>query len=290
MREQQAEKQILRLGLSPCPNDTFIFHALLHDLVCIPGFTSHKCLPQLADVEQLNRRAIEGEYEITKLSLGVVPEVIDKYALLSAGAALGWGCGPLLVGRKQYLPEELSDLKIAIPGKLTTANLLLDLHGGFNGQRQAMLFSDIMPAVMCGEADLGLIIHEGRFTYAGKGLYKILDLGEWWEKVYNMPLPLGAIAVRRDVAKELALAMENAIQASLAHAWRNPDHSREFIRLHAQEMDEAVTKAHIQTFVTSYSMNLGDSGQRAIEKLLEKALLKKGFKSGEKLFLNSAGF
>ena len=261
------QPQNLSFGLSPCPNDTYIFHAMLHGLVPIPApFTPH-----MADVEELNNLARQKALDVTKMSLGATTEIMQDYALLSSGAALGWGCGPLVVARKNLKPEDWRNATVAVPGLLTTANLLLTLHGGFQGPRKEMLFSDVMAAVSSGEADLGLIIHEGRFTYARQGLVKLLDLGQWWEAEYSLPLPLGAIAVRRDLPLALARRVQNTITASLAHANAYPNDSREFIRAHAQEMDESVTSAHIKTFVTDFSLDLGPAGRAAIETLVSRA-------------------
>lgn len=173
----------LSLGLSPCPNDTYIFHALLHGLT--PAPTAIR--PYLADVEQLNALARQKKLDVTKMSLGAAAQIMDDYALLSSGAALGWGCGPLVVARKTLPPEAWREARVAVPGLLTTANLLLTLHGGFQGPRREMLFSEVMPAVACGDVDLGVIIHEGRFTYARMGLTKLLDLGQWWEEAFHLP-------------------------------------------------------------------------------------------------------
>lgn len=259
--------QNLSFGLSPCPNDTYIFHAMLHGLVPIPA----PITPHMADVEELNNLARRKALDVTKMSLGATTEIMRDYALMSSGAALGWGCGPLVVARGNLKPEDWRNATVAVPGLLTTANLLLTLHGGFQGPRKEMLFSDVMAAVSGGEADLGLIIHEGRFTYARQGLVKLLDLGQWWEAEFSLPLPLGAIAVRRDLPIPLARRMQNTITASLAHANAHPEDSREFIRAHAQEMEENVTSAHIKTFVTDFSLDLGPAGRAAIEALVGRA-------------------
>jgi 1,4-dihydroxy-6-naphthoate synthase len=263
---------ILSLGLSTCPNDTYIFHAILHDLV-----DSHfRIKPHLADVEALNTLARGGDLDVTKISLGVVPYIMDKYALLSSGAALGWGVGPLVVAREPWPEQEWPEARLAVPGLMTTANLLLDLHGGFQEERREMLFSDVMPAVLRGETDMGVIIHEGRFTYEQKGLVKILDLGEWWEKNFHVPLPLGAIAARRDIPKQTALAAQKAIAASLAYARAHPAASGEFVRSHAREMEEHVIQMHIRTFVTDFSHELGQTGKAAIEELVGRAAKLRG--------------
>jgi Predicted periplasmic solute-binding protein len=223
-----SQPQNLSFGLSPCPNDTYIFHAMLHGLVPVPApLKAH-----MADVEELNNLARQKALDVTKMSLGATVEIMHDYALMSSGAALGWGCGPLVVARENLRPEDWRGATVAVPGLMTTANLLLTLHGGFQGPRKEMLFSDVMPAVARGEADMGLIIHEGRFTYARQGLVELLDLGQWWEAEYSLPLPLGAIAVRRDLPLALARRVQNAITASLAYANAHPDDSRAFIRAH----------------------------------------------------------
>ena len=275
-----AQELTLTLGLSPCPNDTFIFHALLESLVRVPApapWTGHiRFAPHFADVEELNSLAVEGRLDVTKLSLGAVARIMDAYALFSSGAALGWGCGPLVVAAKPLTPEQLANASVAVPGLMTTANLLLDLNGGFHGPRRELLFSDIMDAVAAGETELGVIIHEGRFTYAGHGLVKILDLGQWWEGAYHLPLPLGAIAGKRSLPLPVALAVQAGIAQSLRHAWSNPEASRDFIRAHAQELDDAVTRAHIETFVTAFSEDLGPAGREAIATLVERSAARLG--------------
>lgn len=257
----------ISLGISPCPNDTYIFHALLHGLVPVPfDIDLH-----MADVEDLNARAAAGALDVTKLSVGAMAQVADAYALLRSGAALGWGCGPLVVAREPLSAEAWRTAKVGIPGRMTTANLLLDLHGGFQGPREEMVFDEVMPAVAAGRVDCGVIIHEGRFTYGARGLHALLDLGAWWERAFAMPLPLGAIAARRDLDRELALAVEAAITASLAYANAQPEASQEFIRAHAQEMAPEVTAAHIKTFVTDYSLTLGPVGEKAMTVLAQRA-------------------
>lgn len=270
-----AQDLVISLGLSPCPNDTFIFHALLEGKVRVPAPAPWsgeiRFAPHFADVEELNALAVAGRLDVTKLSLGVLARIMDSYALFSSGAALGWGCGPLVVAASPLPPERQATASVAVPGFLTTANLLLDLHGGFGGKRRELLFSEIMAAVSRGETDMGVIIHEGRFTYERHGLCKILDLGQWWEDAFHLPLPLGAIAGRRSLPLEAALAVQAGISASLRHAWAQPEASRDFVRAHAQELDDAVTRAHIETFVTAYSENLGDAGREAIRTLVERS-------------------
>lgn len=260
------------LGISPCPNDTYIFEALIHGRV----LTSFDTSVHIADVEELNALACQGRLAVTKLSMAAAARILDRYVLLNAGAALGRGCGPLVVSRRELAVEERRTARIAIPGRMTTANLLLSLTGQFSGSRTEMIFDQVMPAVERGEADLGVIIHEGRFTYADRGLRLVLDLGQWWEQTTGMPLPLGVIAARRDLGLETILRVEEAIRQSLLHARAHPEDGRAFIRGHAQEMDESVMANHIATFVNDYSLTLGADGRKAMETLLEAAAKEEG--------------
>ena len=269
----------LKLGLSPCPNDTFIFHALLHGLVELGEEARIK--PVFADVERLNGMAVAGELPVTKISMGAFPAFKEKYRLLDSGSALGWGCGPILVAREERSLESLLGEKIAIPGKRTTANMLLDATGYFEGPREETLFSEIIPAVAEGRAAAGVIIHEGRFTYHKRGLKKILDLGEWWEDRRGMPLPLGGIAIRRDVDPALGRAIEKAVAASARHARQNPGVSRAFVKEWARELADEVIDAHIATFVTDFSESLGAAGRAAVAELLGQR--------EEEIFFNAQG-
>lgn len=260
------------LGLSPCPNDTFIFHALLHGLVPAPC----RLVPHMADVEELNTLALRGQLPVTKVSAGVLPHIMERYVVLSAGGALGWGCGPLVVAREALAPEQCRSARVAIPGRMTTAARLLDMTGRFSGPREEMLFSDIMDAVSRGRAEAGVIIHEGRFTYAAHGLVKLLDLGQWWEETFHAPLPLGVIVARRDLPLSFLQAVQTAIAASLDHARARPRDSADYIRTHAQELSDEVTQAHIRTFVTDFSRDLGDKGRAAVQRLVEGAAAETG--------------
>lgn len=262
----------ISLGLSPCPNDTYIFEALLHARIPLP-FTP---LPHMADVEELNTLAGSGTLAVTKLSVGAVPALLDKYILLNSGAALGRGCGPLVVGRPGFPSNKHSAASIATPGPLSTAGLLLALTEKFDGQRVPMIFSDVIPAVAAGKTDLGVIIHEGRFTYMNKGLELVLDLGQWWEQYSGLPLPLGVIAVRRDLGAAFALEVEDAIRRSILHARAHPEDGLPFIREHAQEMDPAVMSSHIAMFVNDFSVDLGKEGQEAIIALLQAGAQENG--------------
>lgn len=260
--------QKLSLGISPCPNDTYIFHALVEKLVPVPcDIELH-----IADVEELNAMVLAGRLNISKISTGLVPHIADNYAMLASGGALGWGCGPLVVAKKALNATELRHARIAIPGRMTTANLLLDLHGGFEGERVEMIFDAVMPAVLRDEVDCGLIIHEGRFTYARHGLVQVFDTGAWWEEHFAVPLPLGVIVARRDVDRQLALAVQRSIADSVRYARANPMACADFVRLHAQEMEGKVTRQHIATFVTDFSLELGEAGCKAVETLVQQGV------------------
>lgn len=261
------QRDVYSLGISPCPNDTYIFEALINGRIETPFAVDTR----MADVECLNMLARTGDLAVTKLSLAAVPFALERYALLHAGAALGRGCGPLVVSRPGISPERLARASIAIPGALTTANLLLSLTKKFHGPREEMTFDQVMPAVRQGRSDLGVIIHEGRFTYAAQGLSLVLDLGAWWEEATGLPLPLGVIAARRDLGREAAEAVQEAIRRSLLFARANPQAGRAFVRAHAQELEEQVMDSHISTFVNDFSLDLGEEGQEAILSLLEKA-------------------
>lgn len=259
----------LELGISPCPNDTWIFFALANKKIDMPfDITMY-----MADVEDLNIRARKGDISATKLSVAAMTDCLDDYILLRTGGALGRGCGPIVVTKQDtcFQSAREADKKVAIPGKLTTANMLLSLNNSLKGERVEMLFDQVMPAVQSGAVDAGVVIHEGRFTYENFGLKKVLDLGQWWENTTNLPLPLGAIAIRRDLGMETARQLEKAIRASLSYVQQHPEEATAYIKEHAQEMDDAVIKEHIATFVNEFSMELGADGEYAIQLLLEKA-------------------
>ncbi|NLG66966.1 MAG: 1,4-dihydroxy-6-naphthoate synthase [Actinobacteria bacterium] len=260
----------MKLAFSPCPNDTFIFHAWVNGLV--PGAPAVE--PVLADIDELNAMALRGEPEVTKLSFAALTRVRDRYALLHAGGALGRGCGPLLVVREEASvnrPEDLATTTIAIPGELTTAALLLRLRLPRAGDFAVMRFDQIMPAVAEGRVAAGAIIHEGRFTYPGYGLRCLQDLGEWWEVETRLPIPLGGIAVRRDLTERVAAAADAAVRRSVAHALAHPDAAAGYIRQHAQEMEAAVCREHIALYVNEFSLDYGSEGRMAIETLLQRA-------------------
>ncbi|MGD8563088.1 MAG: 1,4-dihydroxy-6-naphthoate synthase [Desulfarculaceae bacterium] len=256
----------LTFGFSPCPNDTFSFHALIKGLVPCPGF---RVRAHLADVEELNQRALQKEFELTKLSFHALGRVLDHYALLKAGSALGRGCGPLLVTRPGDMPQDLTQALVAVPGRLTTAHLLLSLYLGCKPRVEAMEFSQIMAAVAQGRIQAGLVIHEGRFTYQRLGLVSMVDLGQWWEEKTGLPIPLGCIAVRRDLGPEAAAVLEKAVAASVGWARSHPGDSQAYVLKHAQEMEPEVVRQHIELYVNDFSLDLGEEGLLAVEKMLE---------------------
>jgi 1,4-dihydroxy-6-naphthoate synthase len=256
----------LSLGFSPCPNDTFIFHALVHGLVAgAPSFAE-----RLEDVETLNALVLAGELDVSKISFHLLGHIRDRYVLLRSGGALGRGCGPLLVTRDLESAVQLAGRRIAIPGRFTTAALLLRLYDPSLADLVVLPFNEIMPAVAAGRVDAGVIIHESRFTFQDHGLRSLLDLGTWWEEETGCPIPLGGIVARRSLGGELLLRIEAAIRASVDHAFAHPADSRRYCRQHAQEMDDAVLASHIGLYVNSFSRDVGKEGERAISLLLQR--------------------
>lgn len=257
----------LSLGYSPCPNDTFIFYALIHGKTAARGITFSE--PLLEDVEQLNQWALAGRLDVTKMSFHAFGRVQDEYCILAAGSALGRGCGPLLVARSQVAADSLRGKRIAIPGKLTTAALLLQLFLPDCHELVEMRFDRIIDAVASGEVDGGVIIHESRFTYQDKGLVSIQDLGKWWEESFSLPIPLGCIAARRSLGKEKIAAINQAIRESVDYAFLHPDECLPYIRSHSQEMAPEVVQNHISLYVNDFSRDLGNEGFAAITAFLE---------------------
>lgn len=261
----------LTLGFSLCPNDTFIFEAMVHGRVDTEGLEFDWFL---ADVEELNRRAVEGSVDITKMSFHAYARTAQKYLILDSGSALGRSNGPLVVSRRPVMPDELDDALIAIPGKYTTANLLFSIFWPGATRKREYLFSDIPGAVLSGEADAGLIIHETRFTFRSMGLTMVADTGAMWEKMTGLPVPLGGIVISRNIDPLVASKVERAIRRSIEYARSSPRESVDFIRQHARETDAEVTREHIKLYVNDFSLSLGEEGRRAIEKLFSVALEK----------------
>ncbi|RYF25338.1 MAG: 1,4-dihydroxy-6-naphthoate synthase [Flavobacteriales bacterium] len=265
----------LTLGFSPCPNDTFIFDALIHGKIDTEGL-SFKVF--FDDVETLNQKALRGELDITKLSFHALAYVATQYALLDAGSALGFGVGPLLICKKENLERINSQLatqnpqlKTGIPGKYTTANFLLGIAYPQLTDKREMVFSAIEDALINNEIDLGLIIHENRFTYQAKGLHKVIDLGAYWEGHSGCAIPLGGIVVNRNLPLEIQQKVNRLVRKSVEFAFANPTSGIEFIRQHAQAMDEEVMYKHIELYVNQYSVDLGIDGRKAIDTLFEAA-------------------
>jgi 1,4-dihydroxy-6-naphthoate synthase len=267
----------LNLGFSTCPNDTFIFDAMIHHKIDTEGM-SFKVM--MADVEQLNRAAMEGITDITKLSYHAFAYVSDNYKLLSSGSALGSKNGPILIAKNIKKISD-SEIRIAIPGKLTTANLLFSLFYPEIKNKPEYLFSEIEGAILSEKVDAGVIIHENRFTFEKKGLVKIEDLGERWESETGLPIPLGGIAIQRKHGTEIQAMVNRILKRSIEYAFANPDSSWNFVKENAREMDNEVIEKHIKLYVNSFSIDLGDEGKSAIMQLYRIARQKKLFEIKE---------
>lgn len=265
----------LTLGFSPCPNDTFIFDALIHHKIDTEGLTFE---PVLLDVEALNRKAFQTQLDITKLSYHAYAFVQKDYILSDAGSALGNQCGPMVIASQPFQAHTLTTKIIAIPGKYTTANFLLNYYlqtlpdyKPQTGRHIAMVFSEIMPSVQKGKTDAGVIIHENRFTYMNYGLYKIIDLGDFWEKNTKFPIPLGGIVLKRTLPKNILQTFNRVLRKSIEYAFQNPESSKEYVKTHAQETDNTVIQQHIDLYVNSYSIDVGKKGKEAIKYMLQIA-------------------
>ncbi|MDR3235963.1 MAG: 1,4-dihydroxy-6-naphthoate synthase [Prevotellaceae bacterium] len=258
---------LLSLAISPCPNDTFMFDALVHHRIDTEGlrFDLH-----LADVEALNHAAMRGAYDMTKLSYHAYTYVDAQYDMLPSGSALGFGNGPLLVSAREWRNSELADARVAVAGRYTTSVALLRAAFPQITHLREMLFSDIERAVLHGDADAGVLIHEGRFTYAQKGLRLIADLGERWEAQTHRAVPLGGIAVRRTLSGGVQQKAARVLRRSIEYAFAHPEASAAFVRQHAQEMDEHVIQQHIRLYVNQYSLDLGEQGREAVGYFLKK--------------------
>lgn len=258
----------LSIGFSPCPNDTYIFCGLVKGYIPHPKWNLQP--EMLEDVETLNEWAMKGKLDITKLSFHALGHVLTDYILLESGAALGRGCGPLLVAGRDVDPSEFAMMTVAVPGRYTTAAMLLKLFGHVWRNIIIMRFDEIMPAVESGMVDCGVIIHESRFTYKGRGLKLIVDLGAWWEENSGYPIPLGGIAVKRSLGNEVIEEIDRAIHASLLWARNNPDLCHSYVKDHAQEMEDSVITDHIGLYVNKFSENLGEDGRAAVAFFLER--------------------
>jgi 1,4-dihydroxy-6-naphthoate synthase len=270
----------LRLAYSPCPNDTFIFHAWVQGL--LPGAPAVE--ERLEDIDTLNLIALRDKADVIKVSMHAFAHLRDNYDLLHSGGAMGRGCGPLVVAPKDgrlrpapslqrvaVLADELARARVAIPGELTTAALLVGLFTGGLKQPMVMPFDRIMSAVASGEVDAGVIIHEGRFTFGSHGLRRLIDLGEWWEETSGLPIPLGGIAVSRSLDRTVVAEIEKAVRSSVEHARADPDAALGYVREHSQEMDPEVCRAHIDLYVNDFTVDYGEEGAEAIRQLLDAA-------------------
>ena len=262
------ESTKLTLGFSPCPNDTFIFDALVHHKIDTEGLNFKVFL---GDVEELNNKAFNNELDITKISYHAYGYLTDNYVLLKSGSALGKGCGPILVQSSKFKVQSLESCKIAIPGKYTTANFLLSIAHPEAQNKTELLFSDIENAVINNKVDAGLIIHENRFTYQDKGLEKIIDLGEYWEQTTGALIPLGGIIIKRSLPKEIIEKVNRLIRKSIEYAFENPNEPLNYMQKNAQEMSEEVMRKHVELYVNKYSINLGKEGENAITQMFNLA-------------------
>jgi 1,4-dihydroxy-6-naphthoate synthase len=266
----------LTLGFSPCPNDTFIFDALVNKRIDTKGLEFDVVM---TDVEELNVLATKATLDVTKLSYHAFAYLTHKYALCTSGSALGFGVGPLLICNndaevehiKQQLLQPNSSIKIGIPGKLTTANFLCSIAYPNAQKKTEIVFNEIETALINHTIDVGLIIHENRFTYAQRGFAKIIDLGDYWQQTANAPIPLGGIVVNRNLPVEVQQLVSTLIQQSVQYAFSNPTASKRFVQLHAQEMAQDVQQKHINLYVNNFSVDLGTEGKNAVRTLLNKA-------------------
>jgi len=254
----------LTFGYSPCPNDTFMFNAIASGRVTVPDC---RITPVLRDVETLNHMAVAGELEVTKLSFYAWMKARERYALLGSGAAMGFGCGPVLIASKKIDRADIGRCRVVLPGRLTTAHLLFKLWAPHNEQRRFIPYDQIFDALISGRADCGVIIHESRFTFESAGFKPVVDLGAWWEEKTGLPIPLGGIAARKDLQPRLIDNINAAVNTSIRQAMDDPKATLPYIRQYAQEMGDAILQAHIRTFVNDFSLKLGPAGYRAIDKL-----------------------
>ena len=264
----------LKIGISPCPNDTFIFHALLNHLIDVDAFEFEVTF---ADVQSLNEGAQAGDFDIVKISYGNLWNVQDRYGLLYSGGAMGYGCGPLLLSTKSNSLDP--DIPVGVPGENTTANALLRFWAAGEGvtyKAEYAVFDELYRDLLNGDRIQSLVIHENRFTYEQDGLYLICDLGEYWESKTEVPIPLGGIAIRRDLGIDAASQVDGLIRRSVEFAWNNPEKSKSFIRKHAQETEDSVIKSHIGLYVNDFSAHMGAKGKVAIRRLQQLIAPKSG--------------
>ncbi len=275
----------LKLGFSPCPNDTFIFDAMVHGRIDTEGLEFDFFL---SDVEELNRKAMCSEVDITKMSFHAYAYAAQNYQILDAGSALGYRNGPLLISSRIIGPSELDEARIAIPGKYTTANLLFSILWPDATKKTEFIFSEIEDALLENKVDAGLIIHETRFTYFKRGFHKIADLGEYWEKLTGLPIPLGTIVINRNIPHDVAMKVNRIIRRSLEYAYHDSFACYDFVSSNAKDMDSTVMNNHIKLYVNEYTIDLGDRGKDAIKELFRMAVEKRIIPPlPDNIFLNS---
>jgi len=258
----------LKLGFSTCPNDTFIFDAMVHGKIDTEGLSFDVIME---DVEELNKKVMEDSLDISKLSYHAYAYASQNYILLTSGSALGRKNGPLLISKHKIYPDEVDNIRVAIPGIYTTANLLFSIEYPNAKNKKEYLFSDIEEAVLCREADAGVIIHESRFTYEKKGLRKIIDLGEQWESKAGYPIPLGGIVIRRAIDENISMKVNRVLKRSILFALENPNSGYDFIKQHAQELDDSVIFRHIQLYVNDNTTELSEEAKEGIRYLYKIA-------------------
>ncbi|HTQ29155.1 MAG TPA: 1,4-dihydroxy-6-naphthoate synthase [Puia sp.] len=256
----------ISIGFSPCPNDTFIFDALVNKKIDTEGLDF---VARLEDVETLNQWALAGRLPVSKISYAVLPLLLDHYQLLDSGGALGKGVGPLLIARQSYSLADVPNFSVAVPGKNTSAHMLFSLAFPQAEHKQFMIFSGIEDAVLSGTADCGVIIHENRFTYMQKGLVKLLDLGEFWEQKTGCPIPLGGIVASKELDPALRKKIDGLIKKSLEYSFAHYPELSDFVKDHAREMDPSVMRQHIDLYVNQYSLSLGEDGRKAVDTFLQ---------------------
>ncbi|WP_419664039.1 conserved uncharacterized protein, DUF178 [Desulfosarcina variabilis str. Montpellier] len=254
----------LTLGYSPCPNDTFMFNAIAHQAVSIPGY---RLTPVLHDVQTLNRLSMDAVLDISKVSFYAYLKIKKRYRLLSSGAAMGFGCGPILVARQAMTRDDISRCRVVLPGRWTTASLLFQLWAPVGATVSFTTYDRIFDRLASNQADCGVIIHESRFTFESAGFKPVVDLGAWWEEKTGLPIPLGGIVADRQLGNPLIEKIDETIRASIEYARTHPEKTLPYVRQHAQEMDAAVLTAHIQTFVNDFSLAIPQAGMQAIETL-----------------------
>lgn len=272
------------VGYSSCPNDIFIFEALVSEKLETDSMVFKSVIE---DVEALNQRAKRRDLDMTKISFHAFAHLRDTHILLDSGSALGRGCGPLLISKRPLKPEDLPNARIAIPGALTTAALLMRLYSPNSRNLKTLVFDQIIEAILTGDVDAGVIIHESRFTYQSHGLSLVVDLGEWWEKESGLPIPLGGIIADRDLGEKNIRVMDGYLRESIQYAHNHPDEIWESIRTHAQELDDTVIQNHIDLYVTDFTTSLGEEGRDAVKFLFERGEAEGIFpaSSGESCFL-----